>query len=341
MAISGFMNALQTFQFFLRGISIAGQGVELGKKLYYNYGEQWEGSDYLEVATKVSCIVADGVAMHADLNITKLEGQVKELQGTTSDLTDQVSKLECLGSLGFSGYTENTKKTLKATKVTLDTSKTTLQQTKNISAMSSGLGAITHIVSERASGKPIQEILTSAPGLIRIGAALGSAGSAWSDQYPQLALKAKGASTVIETGVLAKGAYSASKELIITANYLYQRARNAVTRNNQTLALDQPPLTVPPTHHQYNAIPDGYDEDPVFSQYECPITNHCIRYPVAIEEDNGTTHYYELAAIYEWVKYHGNNPLTRNELKKDDLRVDLNAQRAIEDRMRALGIPLK
>jgi|GEM_PF-7105072 len=330
MAVHGLMDALHGVHFLLRGVSLIGQTSQVGKKLYEYDAAQWETKDYLEVAATTGCIVADGFSMHSDWNIRGLTKDAIGLETQVSDLTKAVSEAK------FEDI-EKTKEILKTTQLALDNSKTMLQHTRNISAIACNVGAATYIAGETASGRPIQDVLCSAPALMRIAGGIESAGSAWTSNHPQLSSAAQITGVGIATGALARGAFLAGRELIVLANRAYQNYRGGVIANN--LRPGESPLTVPPRDHNYNAIPEGYDEDPIFSRYEYPITNNIIRYPVAIRE-NGVIHYYELAAIYMWIRDHGTNPLTRGRLNLRDVNVDLEAQRAIENRMKELNLPL-
>ena len=99
-------------------------------------------------------------------------------------------------------------------------------------------------------------------------------------------------------------------------------------------------LTVPPQDGQYDVLPLEHHENRVFSKFQCPIMYEPCRFPVVII-DNGIPHYYEFAAISVLIRNRTLvNPLTREPINVDELRIDERAQRQIENEMKRLNIPL-
>ena len=122
--------------------------------------------------------------------------------------------------------------------------------------------------------------------------------------------------------------------------------RNIITYNNAHP--NQPPLTIPPRINRdaqindlYRLLPEEHEDNPIFSRYICTINGDPCRYPIAIQQPNGVTHYYELIQIFIWVaRYGSTDPLTRAPLDLQSLNIDVNALHEIETEMRRLGIPL-
>lgn len=320
------LNALQNFVMVLRAFNTVDQSVKTVKKLSEFESENWVAGDYFEVASRVGCITADTLSIHSEIKGRKLEKEIANLKKGIEKGT------ECIEGL----------------KETLKTAEEFLKRIKYFSAIYNTVATGTYITAEIASGRQVQEVLLSSPALSRIGAAAGSVGTATAETHPNLSSAARIGGSLIDAGTLGTAVFANVQEYIVKANQVYQNYRMDVGQHNVVQMLSsnagaanplQVPLTVPPTNHKYTLIPEQYDNDPIFSQYVCPITNSVIRYPICIR-DGQTNHYYELAAIYQWVHDHGTNPLTRGALVLQDLRVDLTVQRVIEDRMRIVGLSL-
>ena len=81
------------------------------------------------------------------------------------------------------------------------------------------------------------------------------------------------------------------------------------------------------------AIPIELEDDPVLSQYICPITQTVIRHPVI---DPVTHTLYERDAILGWIQINPTSPLTRIALSADDLLEVPEIQQIIDDRLETL-----
>lgn len=122
--------------------------------------------------------------------------------------------------------------------------------------------------------------------------------------------------------------------------------RNIIAYNNAHP--DQPPLTIPPRINRnaqindlYRELPREHEDNPIFSRYICGINGDPCRYPIAVRQPNGVTHYYELFAIFIWIaRYGGTDPQTRAPLDLQNLNIDANALHEIETEMRRLEILL-
>jgi len=81
------------------------------------------------------------------------------------------------------------------------------------------------------------------------------------------------------------------------------------------------------------AIPEQYSDDPIFSQYICPITCEPIRH--YMKDPNGG-HGYEREAILEWLERSSTSPLTRQLLFARDLVEVPSIQQEIDGRLKEL-----
>lgn len=87
------------------------------------------------------------------------------------------------------------------------------------------------------------------------------------------------------------------------------------------------------TYSAFSTIPEAFHEDPILSQYICPITLCPIRYPL---RDPVIGHIYEAHAILAWVTNNHTSPLTRNRLEPGDLQQVPGLQARIAARLRNL-----
>lgn len=96
----------------------------------------------------------------------------------------------------------------------------------------------------------------------------------------------------------------------------------------------------------YDYIPDKHKNDPVLSQFICPITEKPIRYPVTasnpkknLQGNSLPDFHVERRAIVSWLNNHDTNPLTDHPLQISDFRENLQMREIIEDQMDRLDIP--
>ena len=133
------------------------------------------------------------------------------------------------------------------------------------------------------------------------------------------------ASTCLLTEVIVKtgGLTFAAEQVESYLAYIVDARTAHATR----VAGDEEDLTARAT------IPDEYEEDEVFSQYICPITQVPIRYP---RRDPQTGHIYEAHAIIGWLELNPTSPLTRSPLTPAELEEVPEIQAQIETRLREL-----
>lgn len=81
------------------------------------------------------------------------------------------------------------------------------------------------------------------------------------------------------------------------------------------------------------SIPDIFYKDIIFSKYICPISLQPIRYVVQDPTANGAPIYYERDKIASWLVNHNTSPMTRLELKEEDLVPRPDIQSIIDQRL--------
>lgn len=121
-----------------------------------------------------------------------------------------------------------------------------------------------------------------------------------------------------------------SQAFVLVAEFARQFRETHRTRRDDELGMD--PL-------ERDTIPEGLEDDEVFSQYICPITRLPIRHPVfdpttATATSPGTM--YERSAIEEWVNRHHTSPESRRHLERVELIPAREAQTIIDNRLRQI-----
>lgn len=88
-------------------------------------------------------------------------------------------------------------------------------------------------------------------------------------------------------------------------------------------------------------IPAIHEDNPIFRDHVCPITQNTMRFPVtAPNRSGGPDHHFERCAIVAWLRSgHNTNPLNRDPLQLSDLQDNDEMRELIEAELTRLGIP--
>lgn len=87
----------------------------------------------------------------------------------------------------------------------------------------------------------------------------------------------------------------------------------------------------------YEGIPEEHEDNPVFSQYLCPITQMPMRFPVTAPSVPGHPgHHFERKAIIDWLRRNKTNPMNQQPLRLNQLRENTAMREIIENELKRL-----
>lgn len=338
----------------INGIKLVYDIIRDGRKLYQKSKEysrdEWGRSDYSEAGATIASLGAGLFRIKAGVDQWACELDLSDYSHKIESYNETLQEIQ----RGKDPYYELVKDREPEIRERLDkfiTKRqkivTVFQKSKESAALASLAKTLAVTTKKVARGESsVAKAFINSEVVNEVGAALCNVGLARGDK------NLCKAGEVLQKAVVAVEVFSIVKSIPFIKSLVDRVTDLVVNYNRRRLPFDSGPgLTIPtvyfpPQDDDYAFIPASHNENVVFSQYLCGITHAPIRYPCFVLI-NGVKQSYELLNLIMHIYRNGvrdtgeliaQDPVINQPITIGDVHMDINAQKAIENEMRRLGI---